>query len=285
MSLFAGSVYSSPGVVQAGIRGGVPVPQENFSTVLVSTLTVAEESLVLLQSLVSNNTEGATVTVKLNPIYDETGVINVTDLRNLSVIAGYNGAMSIPVITNMSGLITGFIENISSIEGVAGGISFSADTAVSEVLNMNVSSINSAGPVTYQCQRGGRFASPLIPFSTFSTVAVTIKDLDPQRLYNVTYSGQVPSITVPSVAANDPFFLTATSATGTQYATTDLTTVVNMARGKISTFITWDSFSCRPTPASTITLGFGASTAYNAANAFTVDYNTVVVTNLGVTPV
>jgi hypothetical protein len=150
---------------------------------------------------------------------------------------------------------------------------------------MNVSSINSAGPVTYQVKSGGRFASPIIPFSTFSTTAVTITNLDPTRLYNVTYSGQVASITVPDVAANDFFFLTAVSGKGTQYATTSLQTVVNMARGNISTFITWDSFSCSPTTASTISLGFGASTAFNAANVFAVDYNTVVVTNLGVTPV
>jgi hypothetical protein len=267
-------------VVQAGIKGGQPLPNENFSTIWVSTATIYEESLVLVKSDVSNNTEGATVTVRRTDV-EETGVINVNQISTTS-ISGFNGVIDIPNMTNVFGLLTRTIENVSSI---GGGITFSPDTRILDVLNMNISSINDAGPVTYQTKAGGRFASPIIPFSTFSTVAASIGGLDPTRLYNVTYSGQVPSITVPSVAANDVFFLSATSASGIQYANTALTTVISMARGNLSTFITWDSFSCRPTPASTITLGFGASTAFNAANVFTIDYNNIVVTNLGVAPV
>jgi len=284
MSLFAGAVYSSPGVVQAGIKGGQPLPKENFSTIWVSTATIYEESQVAVKSDISNNTEGAIVTVRQVTTADETGVINVNQLITNS-ISGFNGLLDIPNMSGVNSIITSEIKNVSSIGSVAGGVHFNPEASITEVLDMNVSSINDAGPVTYTKKAGGRFASPIIPFSTFSTVAATIGGLDPTRLYNVTYSGQVPAITVPSVAANDVFFLSATSGKGTQYATTDLTTVVNMARGNLSTFITWDSFSCSPTTASTITLSFGASTAFNAANVFTIDYNNIVVTNLGVTPV
>jgi hypothetical protein len=282
MSLFAGSIYSSPGVVQAGIKGGQPLPQENFSTVIVSTCTVAEETLAKVKSDVSNNTEGATVTVRLNPIYDETGVITVKQISTFS-IAGFNGVVDIPNITNINGLITRTIENVSSIGGLAGGFSFSPDASVTQVLNMNVSSINSAGPVTYTIEPTA--PDSLTAWSTFSTTVTTLVNLDPTRLYNVSYTGRIPTMVAPSVSPTDTFFFTANSATGTQYSSVPLQGIVDLCAGPVSSFSIADTFSCRPRPDSTITLKFGAAATYDANNVFLINYDKILVTNLGVTPV
>jgi len=286
MSLFAGSVYSSPGVVQAGIKGGNPTPQQNFSTVIVSTCTVADDTLSLLQSLVSNNTEGASVLVKGPDANQPRGIITMNPGQLLvNTISGFNGLFDISGdLTNIGILETPDLEFISSI-GKAGdpGVSFASPASVTNVLNMKVSSINGAGPVTYTIE-------PTTPatvsnWSTLSTSVTTLINLDPSRLHNVTYTGKITTMIAPSVTNNDTFFLTANSGTGLQYSSVPLRGIVDLCAGSVSSFSIADTFTCQPRADSTITLAFGTAATYDAGNTLLIDYGKILVTNLGVTPV
>lgn len=292
MSLFAGAVYSSPGVVQGGIGGGAA--PGIYSTINVSTLMVAQHMTIspgaghgcyagniLTSSLIAGHAS-------------QKGTFAFSDISGLFLIGAFNGTgpgLPEPIsmlnieLSRVSSIQTGALQNLSSVQGQAGDtMRFNPECALTNVTNLNISTINASGPITTFSQLQEANES-VTGFSTFSTLAFILPNLQPSTMYNVSYTGLISTINVPGVTSNDSLFFACKGGGATQYSSDSLINVTNMCAGRASTFTIADTFTCYPEADSTIRLFYGATTAANVANVFTIDYALVLATNLGIRPV
>jgi hypothetical protein len=149
---------------------------------------------------------------------------------------------------------------------------------------MTVSSINGSRPITYAIDVSGNGVSNA--FSTFSTTIMTISDLDPTSMYNVTYTSEITGAVLENLGSNlnvdYPIFFTCESGVGTQYSSSGIRMVKDMCAGAASTFVVSDTFTMYPLPASTIALGYGAAVPYSATNELNLSHTFVVLAKLGI---
>lgn len=277
MSLFAGSVYSSPGVLQGDLGGAPPVPKESYSTLFVSTIVVAGSTEVEVPG-------NAIASANLSTLRLSTDILSTLQILGTS-IAGYGSPpvidMSAMNIENLSGIVT---KAISGVTAINAPITFPTGTALTNVLNMTLSSINGSRPVTYSIDVSGDGTA--VGFSTFSTTIMTISDLDPTSMYNVTYTSEITGAVLQNLGSNlnidYPIFFTCESGVGTQYSSSGIRMVKDMCEGAASTFVVADTFTMYPLPASTIALGYGAAVPYDATNELNLSHTLVLLTKLGI---
>jgi hypothetical protein len=280
MSLFAGSVYSSPGVLQGDL--GNRLPPEPYQDVQVSTILVANVMEVLGQNSISGKAMlTSSVTLSNGAIKMPAGQGQINGLGNITSFGGSIRGISMPstILTNMSSIQTGALSNISGVGSP--GLTFATPTAFTDIPNLNISSINGVPPVTYSFK--GASCNDAPPgFGVFSTVQTVISNLDPTSLYTVFYTGQVSSMTVPAATSNDSLFWTCEDQIGVQKASESLLKATQLSAGIASTCVFYDSFVVVPkNTTSSISLGFGATTASNAANRFHISYTNFLLAKQG----
>ncbi len=277
MSLFAGSVYSSPGVLQGGLGGAPPVPKEEYSTLSVSTIFVADQTEVEVPG-------NAIASANLSTLRLSTDILSTLQIVGTS-IAGYGSSPVISMpdvnIANISGIVTRAISGVTAINAP---ITFPTETALTNVLSMTVSSINGSRPITYMIDVSGDNTET--GFSTFSTSIMTIENLDPTSMYNVTYTSQITDAVLTNLGSNlnvdYPIFFTCESGVGTQFSSSGIRMVKDMCEGAASTFVVADTFTMYPLLNSTIVLGYGAAVPYDATNELTIAHTLVLLTKLGI---
>jgi len=165
MSLFPGSVYSSPGVLQGDIKGGLGAgagvgaiePNLVVST-LIAASTIQTSTLTAL-NMISPLVTASTITMPAG------GTISgVSSITAPNLILNMNGA----VLNNVSSVnfaANGRISGVSSITGAGAGNIISIAGSISSLTNVSVSTINGVQPA--RALSLGTFATQSL--STFNT--------------------------------------------------------------------------------------------------------------------
>jgi hypothetical protein len=179
MSLFPGSVYSSPGVLQGdlgalGLGGGLGVGEPNL---VVSTLIAAstiQTSTLQSFNITTTTVTASTITMPAGGIISGVSSISAAGAGN---ILNMNGA----VLNNVSSLNFGSGGQIVGLSTIgAAGNTLAIPGSITGLTNISVSSINGAEPATAVSL--GTFATQGI--STFNTNGF-IDNIPPQFAYSI----------------------------------------------------------------------------------------------------